>query len=194
MQKLPGKRAMALVLGLAIGAAGSALAQDTTETGAARMDTTAPAGGAIDTKGVDTSAARDTTDTLDRNDTLRIKGDTSGGESDTSAVQNPPGYRGMERDTSIFPDSGGPPPSAQESQNQTTGTYSDSAWRDTSGAAQNPPGYRGMERPADDTSAAQDSGTGHGGAEGHDTTSGTHEAGPGESWGDTTAQTPDSTR
>ncbi len=193
MQELPGKRAMALVFGLAIGAAGSAFAQDTTETGAAPMDTTAPAGGAIDTSGVDTSAARDTTDTLETTDTLRIKGDTSGRQTDTSGVQNPPGYRGMERDTTIFPDSGGPPPSAQESQNQTTGTYSDSAWRDTSGAAQNPAGYRGMERPVGDSAAAQDSGAGHEGAEGHDTTSGTHEAESGQSWNDSTAQTPDST-
>ncbi len=36
---------------------------------------------------MDTAATRDTTD--------------------TSGVQNPPGYRGMERDTTIFPDSGG---------------------------------------------------------------------------------------
>jgi hypothetical protein len=32
------------------------------------------------------------------------------------------------------------------------------------------------------------------GVEGHDTTSGTYEAESGQSWGDTTAQTPDSTQ
>jgi hypothetical protein len=85
MQYLPGKRVLALVVGLAAAAVGSAYAQDTTETGRATIDTTAPAAGAIDTSAVDTSA-RDTTD--------------------TSGVQNPPGYRGMERDTTMFPDSG----------------------------------------------------------------------------------------
>jgi hypothetical protein len=55
------------------------LAQDTTDMGRARMDTTQPAAGAIDTAGTDTSAVRDTTD--------------------TSGVENPQGYRGMERDT-----------------------------------------------------------------------------------------------
>lgn len=137
MQKLPGKRALALVAGLTVAAAGAAVGQDTTETGRAAIDTTAPAGGALDTAGVDTSAARDTTD--------------------TSGVQNPPGYRGMERDTTIFPNEGGPPADAGQVEDQTTGTYEDSAWRDTSGAAQNPAGYRGMERPAGaDTSATSD--------------------------------------
>jgi hypothetical protein len=128
MQKLPGKRAAALVLGLTFATAGIAVAQDTTETGRAAIDTTAPAGGALDTAGVDTSAARDTTD--------------------TSGVQNPPGYRGMERDTTIFPNEGGPPAEAGQVEDKATGTYEDSAWQDTTGAAQNPAGYRGMERPA----------------------------------------------
>ncbi len=137
MQKLPGKRALALVAGLTVAAAGAAVGQDTTETGRAAIDTTAPAGGALDTAGVDTSAARDTTD--------------------TSGVQNPPGYRGMERDTTVFPNEGGPPADAGQVEDRTTGTYEDSAWRDTSGAAQNPAGYRGMERPAGaDTSATSD--------------------------------------
>jgi hypothetical protein len=62
MQYLPGKRVLALVVGLAVAAVGSAYAQDTTETGQATIDTTAPTG-AIDTTEVDTSTTRDTTDT-----------------------------------------------------------------------------------------------------------------------------------
>lgn len=141
MRQLPGKRVLTLVVGLATAAAGSAYAQDTTETGRATIDTTAPEAAAIDTSGVDSSATRDTTD--------------------TSGVQNPPGYRGMERDTTIFPDSGGPPASPGAVEDQATGTYDDSTWQDTTGAEQNPAGYRGMERlkgdsaEAGDTTAAQ---------------------------------------
>ena len=83
MQHPAGKRALALVAALAFAAAGSAAAQDTTDVGRAAIDTTQPAGGAIDTAGADTAAVSDTTD--------------------TSGVQNPPGYRGMERDTTLFP-------------------------------------------------------------------------------------------
>ena len=82
MQHLSGRRALALVAVLTLGA-GAARAQDTTDMGRAPMDTAQPAAGAIDTAGTDTSAARDRTD--------------------TSGVQNPPGYRGMERDTTMFP-------------------------------------------------------------------------------------------
>jgi hypothetical protein len=98
MQHLSGRRALALVAALALGTAGSALAQDTTDVGRASMDTTQPAAGAIDTAGTDTSAVRDTTD--------------------TSAVENPQGYRGMPRDsmrdTTRIPaqrDTSGSPPS-----------------------------------------------------------------------------------
>ena len=63
MQHQSGRRALALVAALALGTAGSALAQDTADMGRARMDTTQPAAGAIDTAGTDTSAVRDTTDT-----------------------------------------------------------------------------------------------------------------------------------
>ena len=79
MQHLSGRRVLALVAALALGTAGSTLAQDTSDMGRARMDTTQPAVGAIDTAGTDTSGVRDT--------------------SDTSGVQNPQGYRGMGRDT-----------------------------------------------------------------------------------------------
>lgn len=136
MQHPRGKRFLAFVVGLAITTAGSAYAQDTTETGRAAIDTTAPEAGAIDTSGVDTSATRDTTD--------------------TSGVQNPPGYRGMERDTTMFPDSGGPPADAGAIEDRATGTYDDSTWQDTTGAAQNPAGYRGMGR-GPDSAAAGDS-------------------------------------
>jgi hypothetical protein len=113
MQYLPGKRVLALVVGLAAASVGSAYAQDTTETGQATIDTTAPAG-AIDTTEVDTSATRDTTD--------------------TSGVENPPGYRGMERDTTMFPDSGSPSADTAAVEDQATGVYHDSASHDTTKA------------------------------------------------------------
>jgi len=87
MRHVTGTRSLALIAGLLLAGAGSALAQDTTDAGRATMDTTAPTG-AIDTSGVDSTAARDTTDT---------------------SVTNPPGYRGMERDTTMPADSGGAP-------------------------------------------------------------------------------------
>jgi len=74
MQHPSGRRALALVAALALGTAGSALAQDTTDMGRAPMDTTQPAVGAIDTDG-----------------------------TDTSGVDNSQGYRGMERDTTQIP-------------------------------------------------------------------------------------------
>jgi hypothetical protein len=77
MQHPSGRRALALVAAFALGTAGSALAQDTTDMGRAPMDTTQPPVGAIDTAGTDSSAVRETTDTS--------------------------GYRGMERDTTRIP-------------------------------------------------------------------------------------------
>lgn len=145
MQYLPAKRVLALVVGLTA-AAGSAYAQDTTETGRATMDTTAPAAGAIDTSGVDTTGV-DTSTTPDTAAT-----DTT----DTSGVQNPPGYRGMERDTTMFPDSGGPPADAGAVEDRATGTYDDSTWQDTTGADQNPAGYRGTGRLEGDSAGASD--------------------------------------
>ena len=145
MQHLPGKRVLALIFGLVAGAAGSAYAQDTTDTGRATMDTTAPGAGAIDTSGADTSGA----DTSAMRDTTGADTSATGDTTDTSGVQNPPGYRGMERDTTIFPpDTSSGQQDAGRVEGRTTGTYSDSAWQDTTGAAQNPPGYRGMERPS----------------------------------------------
>jgi hypothetical protein len=141
MQHVPGRRVLALVAALALATAGSALAQDTTDMGRSTIDTTQPAGGAIDTAGVDTAAVRDTTD--------------------TSNVQNPPGYRGMERDTTMFPPQGGDSASPGRIKGEATGTYEDSASRDTSDAGEND-GYR-AERPAAADSAAHDS-MQHGGA------------------------------
>jgi hypothetical protein len=115
MQFVAGRRALALVAALALATAGSAFAQDTTETGRAAIDTTQPSAGALDTAGVDTLS------------------DTS----DTSGVQNPPGYRGMERDTTMVP----PRP--------TTG---DTISSDTTGGD----GYR-SDRPAAADSAVHDS-------------------------------------
>jgi hypothetical protein len=132
MRYLPGRRELALVAALALATAGSAFAQDTTDMGRAPMDTTQPAAGAIDTTGVDSSAISDTTD--------------------TSGVQNPPGYRGMERDTTMFPPKRG---------------GADSVPSDTSGADEND-AYR-SERPAAADSAAHDS-MQHGGAGVGDTT------------------------
>ena len=111
MQQLPGRRALALAVALAFATAGSAFAQDTTETGAARFDTTEAGAGAIDTAGADTSAQmdRDTSAVDDTTDTTGVD-DTTG----ASGVQNPPGYSGMERDTTMFPAEGGPPATPEE--------------------------------------------------------------------------------
>ncbi len=83
MQQRTAKRLLALVAGLVITTATSAYAQDSSRTGGATTDTIAPSAGALDTSRVDTTAIRDTTD--------------------TSGVQNPPGYQGMERDTTLVP-------------------------------------------------------------------------------------------
>jgi hypothetical protein len=124
MQHLPGKRVLALVIGLAAAAVGSAYAQDTTETGQATIDTMAPEPGAIDTSAIDTSAV-DTSATRDT--------------TDTSGVQNPPEYRGMERDTTVFPDSGSPAADTGAVENQATGTDTTSVG-DTEPMRENPAG------------------------------------------------------
>jgi hypothetical protein len=155
MQQFPGRRALALAVALTLASAGSALAQDTTETGRARIDTTDPAVGAIDTAGTDTTAETDTSAVSDT--------------TDTSAVQNPPGYRGMERDTTMFPEEGGDSATAGQVEDRATGTYDDSTWQDTTGAEQNPAGYRGMGRVSGDSTGAHDTtGAGHTGT--HDST------------------------
>ena len=92
------------------------------------------------------AAARDTA-----TDTLATERDTTGGEA-----QNPPGYRGMERDTTLAP-AGEQTPSDTFLQQQGQGQPQDTA------------GYTGMERaPAyPDTGYVRDT---TGAAEGRDTT------------------------
>jgi hypothetical protein len=63
-------------------------------------------------------------------------------ESDPD-VQNPPGYRGMERDTTQVP-----PGAAPSAETPTSRTEQDKRQADESGT-ENPPGYRGMEQPAE---------------------------------------------
>jgi hypothetical protein len=130
MQHLPGKRVLALVVGLAAAAVGPAYAQDTTETGQATIDTMAPEPGAIDTSALDTSA----TGGVDTSATGGVDTSATRDTTDTSGVENPPGYRGMERDTTTFPDSGSPPADAGTVEDQATGTYDDSASQETTGA------------------------------------------------------------
>ncbi len=164
MQQSSGRRALALAVALTLASAGSAIAQDTTETGRSRIDTTEPAVGAIDTAGVDTAGVDTTGVDTAGADTSAVRDTT-----DTSAVQNPPGYRGMERDTTMFPAEGGDSATAGQVEDRATGTYDDSTWQDTTGAEQNPAGYRGMERVSGDSAGAHDTtGTGHTGT--HDST------------------------
>lgn len=78
----------------------------------------------------------------------------------TSDVQNPQGYRGMERPVNVFPpdSSGKPDRTSGQVEDKVTGTYEDSAWNDSTGATQNPAGYRGMERPTGTEKARTDTG------------------------------------
>jgi hypothetical protein len=63
---------------------------------------------------------------------------------DTSEVQNPPGYRGMERDTTQLPADSQMTPADTFLQEQGTGVPEDTA------------GYSGLERPDTSGAAAQD--------------------------------------
>ena len=63
---------------------------------------------------------------------------------DTSEAQNPPGYRGMEQDTTRVPTDSQPTPSDTFLQEQGTGVPEDTA------------GYSGLERPDTSGAAAQD--------------------------------------
>ena len=71
-----------------------------------------------------------------------------GAAQDTGQAQNPPGYRGMERPTNVFPPDSGSADSAGQVEDRATGTYDDSTRQDTSQSRQNPAGYRRMERAA----------------------------------------------
>lgn len=75
----------------------------------------------------------------------------------TPEVQNPPGYRGMERPIGTFPADSAPQRDSTASASATS-RVNQMRRQDSlqSGAHQNPPGYRGMERPAGLDSAASD--------------------------------------
>ncbi len=107
----------------------------------------------------ETQRTADTTAQQDTTMTQQAQTDTTGQDTtrwgrETNAdpeVQNPPGYRGMERPVNVFPpDSARDSATAGRVEDRATGTYDDSTWQDTSAARQNPAGYRGMERPVDD--------------------------------------------
>jgi len=89
----------------------------------------------------------------------------TGAARDTSEAQNPPGYRGMERDTTQVPTDSQPTPSDTFIQEQGTGVPEDTA------------GYSGLEHP--DTSGATPPDTS--GAAAPDTS--------GTGWSDTTSTT-----
>ncbi len=111
------------------------------------QDTTAQSDTSLSQQAADNRATRDSTQ-------LATPADSN------SDVQNPMGYRGMERPVNVFPPDSGREQNrtVSEVEDKVTGTYDDSTWSDTTGAAQNPAGYRGMERPAgrDSTAVASD--------------------------------------
>ena len=104
--------------------------------------------------------------------------DQGAAPQDTSQAQNPPGYRGMEQDTTQVPTDSQPTPADTFLQEQGTGVPEDTA------------GYGGLEHP-DTTGAATPDTSGMGGT---DTTSTTGVDTSGMSgMSDTTAQTVDTT-
>jgi len=70
--------------------------------------------------------------------------DETAAARDTSEAQNPPGYRGMEQDTTQVPTDSEPTPSDTFLQEQGTGVPEDTA------------GYSGLEQPDTSGAAAQD--------------------------------------
>jgi hypothetical protein len=70
--------------------------------------------------------------------------DETAAAQDTSQTQNPPGYRGMERDTTQVPTDSQPTPADTFLQEQGTGVPEDTA------------GYGGLEHPDTSGAAAQD--------------------------------------
>ncbi|MBA3258114.1 MAG: hypothetical protein H0T68_01450 [Gemmatimonadales bacterium] len=121
-------------------------------------------------------------------ETAAAPGDTT--TSDTSMTEAPPGYSGMERDTSMTPDSAG---AAVDTflQEQGTGVPSDTA------------GYGGFEQP-DTSGTAGQTGYDTTGTTGYDTTGTTGQTGydttgygqqqPGETGTDTTGMAQDSSQ
>lgn len=111
MQLLGRKKLLGFLGGLAVLSlsAASLQAQDTTTAGQARMDTSA-----VDSTKHDSTMHDSTASDTTKQDTLN---------------QNPPGYRGMEEDTS----GASGDTSAAAAPDQTTGAYNDSTWRDSAG-------------------------------------------------------------
>src|SRR5688572_6883351 len=99
--------------------------------------------------------AQDTAATVDSSRPQQAGSDTLGHDStslrasgDSAAVQNPPGYRGMERDTTLFPpadDSAAAAADADATNRANQRARQDKLKEEKN---QNPPGYRGMERRA----------------------------------------------
>ncbi len=103
----------------------------------------------------DTAAVQqETTTQAAGNDTARADSVQWGRTADRDPeVQNPPGYRGMERPVNVFP----PDTADTSSAGDATSRTSQMQRQDTiSSENQNPPGYRGMERlVGTDTTAAK---------------------------------------
>jgi hypothetical protein len=102
----------------------------------------------------DTASQRDTTQSNAQADTTAADSTQQWGYpvDSTADDQNPPGYRGMERPSSL-PDSGEADTTAPA---DATSRVNQMERQDTtSGQNQNPPGYRGMERPVGDSAATQ---------------------------------------
>jgi hypothetical protein len=127
MQQLGRKKLLGFLGGLAVLSlsAASLQAQDTTTAGQARMDTSA-----VDSTKHDSTMHDSTASDTTKQDTLK---------------QNPPGYRGMEQDTSSV--SGDT--SAAAARDQTTGAYNDSTWRDSAGLNRE----KGSDIPGDTTAS-----------------------------------------
>jgi hypothetical protein len=97
----------------------------------------------------------------------------TGAARDTSEAQNPPGYRGMERDTTQVPTDSQPTPSDTFIQEQGTGVPEDTA------------GYSGLEHPDTTGAAAPDTS----GAATPDTSGAVTPDTSGAGWSDTTSTT-----
>ena len=131
MQRIWRKQCLGVLAGLAAASfsAASLHAQDTSSTGKARIDTSQ-------------SDSLATYDSTTQNDSLKRRA------SDTTK-QNPPGYRGMETDTSSASGdtSAAGDTSSAGGAGQTTSSPNDSTWRDSVG----------LNRDRGDTSAARPS-------------------------------------
>ena len=132
-------------------------------TGTRKLQTIAALAGALAFVNPWAAQAQDTSSTRDSTPGQQARSDTTGQDSttwgystDSAAVQNPAGYRGMERDTTMFPpDKDTVSPGAGATDRTSQRARQDSL---EEAVDQNPPGYRGMERPAGLDSAQSDTG------------------------------------